>query len=67
MLRFSIRNNILMIEIKDDGVGFEYDANKMGAGMSIMEGRIQLLGGWMDVRTEINRGVTLIFGVPIGG
>lgn len=56
-----------MIEIKDDGVGFEYDANKMGAGMSIMEGRIQLLGGWMDVRTEINRGVTLIFGVPIGG
>lgn len=65
LIRFYFANKQLMIEIKDDGVGFLYDHNKMGAGMSIMEGRVQLLGGTMQVKTEINQGVTLVFGIPI--
>lgn len=65
LLRMYIEDNVLKIKIKDDGIGFQHESDKIGVGMNIMEGRIQLLGGWMDVKTELNRGVTLVFGVPI--
>jgi signal transduction histidine kinase len=57
--------------VEDDGKGFEIEkirvnkSIKRGLGLTIMEERVKLLGGSMDLWSEKDRGTRLTFLVPI--
>lgn len=60
----------IVISVRDDGVGFEYDEErlasegKLGLAKS-MRGRVENLGGRMRVQSELGRGTEVEFHLPI--
>lgn len=59
------------VTIKDDGKGFDVDKLKdrylkdySGCGLSIMKERVYLMGGTLDIKSEINKGTTIVVSVP---
>ncbi len=66
MLTIERKNNNVVVNIKDDGQGFE--ANKEGQnyfGLNTMKGRITLFGGWFNIQSNQQSGTHLSFGIPI--
>lgn len=64
------RRDGVLLEISDDGVGF--DPQRMpdtrgpsGHGLSGMRQRAELLGGWLEIDTAVGAGTTLRLGVPL--
>lgn len=54
------------IVIKDDGVGFDpQDVKDHSFGIIGMRERIELLHGKMTIQSEINRGTTVLFKIPL--
>jgi len=64
---FSMRmdgNNVL-VNIKDDGHGFDVNKQVVGSlGLNEMRGRIKLFGGWFEIESEPDAGTHVKFGIP---
>ncbi|HJS27475.1 MAG TPA: ATP-binding protein [Actinomycetota bacterium] len=61
----------LVISVRDDGIGFQYDEQRLaGEGklglLKSMKGRVEDLGGSMLVHTAAGRGTEIEFRLPIG-
>jgi signal transduction histidine kinase len=56
----------LVLEVTDDGVGFDPDAVTTGAGTTNMVERIDAVGGRLEVRSAPGRGTTVRAHVPLG-
>ncbi|MCI0634751.1 MAG: ATP-binding protein [Actinobacteria bacterium] len=61
----------LVISIRDDGVGFVYDEQRLAREgklglLKSMKGRVEDLGGWMLVHTAAGRGTEIEFRLPNG-
>ena len=56
----------IMLEIRDDGDGFELTAtnSKLGHGLSNMRTRIQQVGGEMEISSVVGEGTTITVWVP---
>jgi len=60
----------LILRIEDDGRGFDVDNRLSKAlkekrmGLSIMEGRVSLLAGEMDIKSQIARGTRIFIEIP---
>lgn len=60
----ALRNNRLLVEVRDDGVGGA-DANQ-GGGLSGLSGRVSALGGWIRVLSPQNGPTSVMAEFPCG-
>ncbi len=59
------RENIVHIEITDDGSGFDPENVQRGNGLSNMEKRIFDIGGTINFESEASTGTTIYIAIPI--
>ncbi|WP_431165530.1 tetratricopeptide repeat-containing sensor histidine kinase [Tenacibaculum halocynthiae] len=64
ILDFSLKNQDLVIKIKDNGVGFNSKKGKKGIGLKNIKTRIEKLKGSIEIKSEINVGTTLLINTP---
>jgi len=63
-------NDGLSFLIEDDGKGFDVkqamtrDFNERGLGLATMEERVRILGGFLDIRSEVGKGTRISFTIP---
>ncbi|MBD1999210.1 sensor histidine kinase [Leptolyngbya sp. FACHB-541] len=55
----------LLIELSDNGRGFDSTQLSQGFGLRGMQERVQILGGILQIQTELGRGTRLIVQVPL--
>ena len=55
----------LLVEVSDDGSGFDVAITSRGAGLTNMEDRLEALGGTLRIETSLAHGTTLRARVPI--
>ena len=57
--------------VEDDGKGFDVkqammrDFTEKGLGLAAMEERVRMLGGFLDIRSEVGKGTKIGFTIPI--
>lgn len=66
------KNNEIILEISDNGIGFKYEKNKVdkknltiGSGINNMKTRVDLLNGYFSMKSEVNKGTAITVIVPI--
>ena len=55
----------LLVEVADDGCGFDVHAATRGAGLTNMEDRLDALGGTLEITSKLGAGTTLRATVPV--
>ena len=55
----------LIVEISDDGKGFEKDSVKKGSGLINMQNRAELIGASLKLNSEINKGTYMCLIYPL--
>lgn len=65
VLDFSVKEKDLIVNINDDGTGFNMNKTKKGIGIKNMKSRIQKMNGVFNINSEISRGTTIHFTIPI--
>lgn len=63
-LVFSNENQNLIINLKDDGIGFNTKKGKKGIGLKNIKSRVEKLNGTVQFISEINKGTTLVIKSP---
>jgi len=63
-------DGIVTVSVRDDGVGFEYDEQALRAGgkagiLKSMKGRVEELGGQMQITTSPGHGTEIEFKIPV--
>jgi PAS domain S-box-containing protein len=64
-INFKQFGDMIMVSIKDDGVGFNPAAVKMGAGLKNIQNRVYLISGTYAIRSAPNKGCEIIINFPI--
>jgi two-component system sensor histidine kinase UhpB len=59
------RNNVIEVEIKDDGKGFNVAARRKGIGFKNIQSRAELLNGKMEVISTPGKGCMLLVSFPL--
>lgn len=60
-----VNDDGLNICVVDDGIGFDPLQSKVGFGLSSVEERVRSLGGYVDIKTEANKGVNVCIQIPL--
>ena len=65
-LQMSLDENITRISVSDNGKGFEPSAleKKEGVGLKVIRERVDLLGGFMEIDSDVGKGARITFQVP---
>ncbi len=64
-LEMDINNNNLVIDLKDNGIGFKYnEENKTGFGINSIISRINRLNGKIEIKTAPEEGVAFYISIP---
>ncbi|KAB1159800.1 tetratricopeptide repeat protein [Tenacibaculum aiptasiae] len=63
-LVFSNENQNLIINLKDDGVGFNPKKGKKGIGMKNIKSRVEKLNGTVQFLSEVDKGTSLLIKTP---
>lgn len=66
MVNFMQKTNVLEIEIKDDGIGFDSSKKKKGIGLKNIEARLRKVNGSLQINSAKNEGTELKILIPIG-
>jgi signal transduction histidine kinase len=67
-LRISVQDDALVIEVTDNGCGFEPCKQQTGAdGLVNMQERLRTLGGTYEIQSEPGKGTTVRFQAPLPG
>ena len=62
----SMIKNVLELKIKDDGIGFDEEKIKFGAGISNLRERVEgFLGGSLYFRTVLGKGTEVVMDIPL--
>jgi signal transduction histidine kinase len=70
-LAIQSQNGSISFLLEDDGKGFDLDqvvakgAGERGLGLMTMDERVRMLGGTLDIRSQVGGGTRLSFAVPI--
>jgi signal transduction histidine kinase len=57
--------DMLAMDIVDDGLGFDPSKNSNGFGMKTMRDRIEELGGELTIESERGRGTAIAVSLPV--
>ena len=60
-----VNDDGLNICVVDDGIGFDPLQSKVGFGLSSVDERARSLGGYVDIKTDINKGVNVCIQIPL--
>jgi signal transduction histidine kinase len=66
-VRLRMEGKAILIEVADDGRGFEPESAKAGVGLSAMRERVEGLGGKIEVTSLPGEGTKVKVRVPLGG
>ncbi|HSY17909.1 MAG TPA: ATP-binding protein [Candidatus Acidoferrales bacterium] len=67
-LRISVQENQLVVEVADNGCGFDSQARQAGSdGISNMNERLRSLGGECKITSSAQQGTTVRFSAPLPG
>ena len=67
-LRISVRANQLIVEVADNGCGFDISGRQAGSdGIPNMSERLKSLGGQCEITSEPQKGTTVRFSAPLPG
>ncbi len=65
-LRISVRNDLLSVEVSDNGRGFDTNSHRAGDdGIANMEERLKSLGGECKITSNSREGTTVCFRAPL--
>ncbi|MDO7170890.1 sensor histidine kinase [Mariniflexile sp. AS56] len=62
---FELKNNVIWLQLTDDGAGFNVDKAKSGIGLKNMNSRIKEINGIIDITSQKDSGTTVTIQVPI--
>lgn len=60
-----LKGNILEVEVKDDGMGFDIEKAYSGNGLKNIRHRVEELGGQFHITAETGKGSRFIYTVPL--
>ncbi|WP_456376832.1 tetratricopeptide repeat-containing sensor histidine kinase [Lutibacter sp.] len=63
-IEFKIDNNMLILSIKDNGIGFNIYEKRKGIGLKNMKSRAKKLNGIFEITSIINKGTTIFVSCP---
>jgi signal transduction histidine kinase len=58
------KENTIVIEIKDDGVGFKIKKEKSGIGIANMKARMEEIKGQFKIESELKKGTKINLSIP---
>ncbi len=64
ILGFSKNNQNLVLNLKDDGTGFDTKKAKKGIGLKNIKSRVEKLKGTVEFSSEIKKGTSLLIKIP---
>jgi two-component system, NarL family, sensor kinase len=67
-IRISLKGKAILLQTKDDGIGFNYSVKKqqgLGMGLLSLQSRAELLGGQLLVQTKPGEGVIFEIEIPL--
>jgi ligand-binding sensor domain-containing protein/signal transduction histidine kinase len=59
------QENEIQIQIEDNGRGFEVFRTVDGLGLRLIQERLESIGGQVDIQSQLGRGTTITFRVPV--
>ncbi|NNL15199.1 MAG: tetratricopeptide repeat protein [Flavobacteriaceae bacterium] len=63
-INFELKNNFVLLEITDDGDGFDINKVKKGIGLKNIASRVEGLGGDLDINSMRGKGTTILVLLP---
>lgn len=63
-INFSTEYNMLILSIKDDGVGFDMNKGKRGIGLRNVVSRVKKVKGTLDIDSKKGKGTTVTVSLP---
>lgn len=63
-INFSTEDNMLILSIKDDGVGFDMNKGKRGIGLRNVVSRVKKVKGTLDIDSKKGKGTTVTVSLP---
>ncbi len=63
-INFELKNEFILLEIKDDGNGFEINKVKKGIGLKNIASRVEDLGGDLNINSMRGKGTTILVLIP---
>ncbi|GAA3625922.1 sensor histidine kinase [Flavivirga jejuensis] len=64
-INFSLNSNKLLLDITDDGIGFNSNKESDGIGLLNIKSRVSKLQGNLKIKSEIKKGTLLAINVPL--
>ncbi len=64
-IALSLRDDILLLEVRDDGVGMPDNAHNLGTGLQIMQHRAKVIGASIDIRRGPAGGTIVACSLPL--
>lgn len=64
-ISFKLKNNVICLNMTDDGSGFDVDKAKSGIGLKNMNSRINEINGTIHITSKIDVGTTVTIEAPI--
>lgn len=61
----SYKNGIMQLTIEDNGVGFDTNQRTNGIGLTNIGSRAAILGGSVEIKSELHKGTTLTVFFPV--
>jgi two-component system NarL family sensor kinase len=63
-IKFSLKNNNLVLSLSDDGIGFNVKKKRNGIGLKNIKSRVQKLNGIFEISSSLNKGVEILIVLP---
>lgn len=64
-ISIALSGDQLLMTLKDNGIGFQQDALKRGAGLKNIQNRIYLINGTLQLQSQPNEGCTITLQFPV--
>ena len=64
IVEFKVDENYLYLMVSDDGIGFNSESKSRGIGLKNIKSRTDKLKGELTIKTQPNRGTSILFKAP---